>query len=54
MSELEEVAVSIRDVIPEKMLAQALKPQAEAAEHPPQEYRLFPKCGKEVIDKLGG
>ncbi len=54
LSELEDVVVAIREVISEKMLAQALQRQATTVEQRPEKYRNCPECGRAVVDKPGG
>ena len=53
MTELEDVVVAIREVISEKMLAQALQRQAATVEQRPQKYRDCPGCGGAVLNKPG-
>ena len=54
MTELEDVVVAIREVISEKMLAQALERQAAttAAERPAA-FQACPQCGGAVGKKCG-
>ncbi len=55
MTELEDVVVAIREVISEKMLAQALERQAAmAAEQRPAAYQACPQCGGAVAKKPPG
>ena len=54
MTELEDVVVAIREVLSEKMLAQALERQAATAPaERPAEYQACPKCGAPVLKKPG-
>lgn len=54
MTELEDVVVAIREVLSEKMLAQALERQAATAPtERPAEYQACPKCGGTVLRKPG-
>ena len=53
LTELEDVVVSIREVISEKMLAQALARQAAATEQRSPAYQACPQCGGPVTKKPG-
>jgi hypothetical protein len=48
LSALEDVVVTIREMLSEDMLAQVLQRQAQAAAPRPQEYRHCPSCGKPI------
>lgn len=48
LSELEDVVLAVRQLLSEKMLAEALQRQAQSAEERPEPFQCCPKCGKQV------
>jgi hypothetical protein len=51
LSELEDVVLAVREVLAERMLAQALQRQAEAAEQRPEPFQSCSGCGGPVETK---
>src|ERR1700722_13573093 len=49
LTELEDVALAVREALSEKMLAQALERQAARNEQRPEPYQNCPSCGRPVI-----
>ena len=50
LTELEDVALAIREALSEEMLAQALQRQASTSARRPAEYQPCPSCGKPVSE----
>jgi len=48
LTELEDVALAVREALSEKMLAQALERQAATNEQRPEPYQNCPSCGRPV------
>jgi hypothetical protein len=48
LTELEDVALAVREALSEKMLAQALERQAATNEERPEPYQNCPSCGRPV------
>jgi hypothetical protein len=48
LTELEEVVMAVRQVLSEKMLAQALERQAQTAEQRPEPFQKCPGCAGSV------
>jgi hypothetical protein len=48
LTELEDVALAVREALSEKMLAQALERQATTNEERPEPYQNCPSCGRSV------
>lgn len=51
LTELEDVVIAVRDVLSEKMLAQALERQAESAAQRPEPFQRCSGCDRPVEDK---
>jgi formate dehydrogenase maturation protein FdhE len=51
LTEIEDTIKAIRQVLSEKMLADALQRQANTVAHRPAAWQCCPKCGTEVADK---
>jgi hypothetical protein len=51
LTELEDTALAIREILTEKMLGQALERQAGGNESRPTDYRACPSCGRSVEDQ---
>lgn len=51
LTELEDVVVAVREVLSEKMLAQALERQAQTAEQRPETFRKCARCSGPVEAK---
>ena len=51
LSAIEDTILSIRQVLSEKMLDEALQRQASTAQERPAAFQCCPKCGKEVEEK---
>jgi len=51
LTEVEDVVLAVRQVMSEKMLAEALQRQANTAANRPDPFRCCPKCGSEVKAK---
>lgn len=51
MTELEDVAVAVREALSESMLAQALQRQAQTAAHRPEPFQKCPGCSGPVAAK---
>ena len=51
LTELEDVVIAVRQVLSEKMLAQALERQAQTAEQRPEPFRKCAGCSGPVDDK---
>src|SRR5262245_2644208 len=51
LSELEDTVLAIRQVLSEKMLAEALQRQADTAPQRPAPWYPCPTCGQEVKDQ---
>ena len=51
LTELEDVVIAVRQVLSEKMLAQALERQAQTAKERPEPFRQCAGCSGPVADK---
>jgi hypothetical protein len=51
LTELEDVALAVREALSEKMLAQALERQAATNDQRPEPYQNCPTCGRPVTAK---